>query len=368
MGRTERIAFFLATSGHSGVDRAMQNLIPELAARGYLIDVLQVRGHGPYLKNLAAGITVHKLPSTHVYSSFFHLQRYLSKYQPDVLFADKDRVNRTAFLAHFLARSKAHIVVRLGTTISVNLSHRSFSERIVQKASIRYLYPLAYRFIVSSRGLARDVGSYLGHTFANLQVVPPPVIDNDLFSKDFPVPNHRWFKNKKQPIIVSAGELSSRKDFSTLLKAFSIVRKEIACRLVILGEGKHRKRLQELAQKLRIQNDFDLPGFQEEPYAYMAHADLFAFSSRWEGLGFVLIEALAVGTPVISTDCPSGPREILDNGRFGPLVPVGDAANMAQAILKTLQHPHSPEFLQQAAQPYEIKGSADAHLHAMGLV
>jgi glycosyltransferase involved in cell wall biosynthesis len=114
-------------------------------------------------------------------------------------------------------------------------------------------------------------------------------------------------------------------------------------------------------------NDVALPGFVPEPYAYMAHADLFAFTSRWEGLGFVPIEALAVGTPVVSTDCPSGPREVLADGRYGPLVPVDDAAALARALIATLDHPLPAEYLREAARPYAIEASTDAYLNAMGL-
>lgn len=136
---------------------------------------------------------------------------------------------------------------------------------------------------------------------------------------------------------------------------------------MILGRGGARETLLGLADELGVAADFALPGFVPEPYGYMAHADLFAFSSRWEGLGFVLIEALAVGTPVVSTDCPSGPREILQDGRYGPLVPVDDAAALAQAMLATLDAPLPAETLREAARPYGIEAATDAYLDAMGL-
>jgi glycosyltransferase involved in cell wall biosynthesis len=136
---------------------------------------------------------------------------------------------------------------------------------------------------------------------------------------------------------------------------------------MILGQGRARERLLALAAELGVAGDVDLPGFVPEPYAYMAHADLFAFTSRWEGLGFVIIEALAVGTPVAATDCPSGPREILQDGQIGPLVPVGDDAALAQAIMQTLDAPPPRGKLQAAARPYEIEASTDAYLEAMRL-
>jgi glycosyltransferase involved in cell wall biosynthesis len=136
---------------------------------------------------------------------------------------------------------------------------------------------------------------------------------------------------------------------------------------MVLGRGGARESLLALAGELGVAGDFALPGFVPQPYAWMAHADLFAFTSRWEGLGFVLIEALAVGTPVVSTDCPSGPSEVLEGGRFGPLVPVDDHQALAAAMLATLDAPLPPETLRQAARPYEIEASTDAYLDAFGL-
>ena len=157
------------------------------------------------------------------------------------------------------------------------------------------------------------------------------------------------------------------KDFQTLVRAFAKVRNNRPCKLIILGKGKLHDRLLALAEELGIKDDVSLPGFIHKPYGYMAHSSLFALTSRWEGLGFVLIEALAVGTPVVSTDCRSGPREILQNGKYGSLVPVGDVDALAKAIINTLDHPLPREILQQAARPYEIGVSTTAYLKAMGL-
>ena len=139
-------------------------------------------------------------------------------------------------------------------------------------------------------------------------------------------------------MILAAGRLHVSKDFPTLLRAFSLVRKEIPSRLVILGEGEKRKELEDLAQELGIRKDHDLPGFVENPYKYMKHATVFVLSSQWEGFGNVLVEAMACGCPVISTDCPSGPREILRDGEYGVLVPPKDSEKLAQGILRVLEN------------------------------
>ena len=152
-----------------------------------------------------------------------------------------------------------------------------------------------------------------------------------------------------------------------LLRAFALVHAQRPCRLVILGRGKQREHLLRVATELGVAEDVALPGFVANPYPYMAHAAVFAFTSRLEGLGFVVIEALAMGTPVVSTDCPSGPREILRNGYYGPLVPVGDHQAMAQALVRVLEQPRDRGFLRSAAKPYTVETATDAYLQVFGL-
>jgi len=258
-------------------------------------------------------------------------------------------------------------VLSSGTTISIDLATRGAFERLIQRHSMGRLYPFADQVIVTSAGVADDMAAYTGLARARIRVVPSPVVPESLFDLPLPRPDHPWFGEPGCPLILSAGELCGRKDFETLIRGFARVRSHRRCRLMILGRGGARERLLALAAELGVSGDFALPGFVDQPYAFMAHADLFAFTSRWEGLGFVLIEALAVGTPVVSTDCPSGPSEILAGGRYGRLVPVGDDGALADAIAATLEAPLPASELQQAARPYGIEASTDAYLDVMGL-
>jgi len=283
------------------------------------------------------------------------------------MLSDKDRVNRTALLARVLACVRTRLILSSGTTISIDLASRGPFERSLQRFSMKHFYPFADNIIVTSRGVADDMAAYTGLARDRIQVVPCPVVSEDLFLKELPLPDHPWFLPGEPPIILGAGELCERKDFGTLIKAFARVHENRRCRLIILGKGSQKEALTALAHALGVGNDVDLAGFKIDPYSYMAHASLFVFTSRWEGLGFVLIEALAVGTPVVSTDCPSGPREILADGRYGPLVPVGDVIALTQAIKKTLDHPLPGTLLRKAALPYEIERSTSAYLQAMGL-
>ncbi len=362
-----RIAVFLSTSGHSGVDRAARNLIPALARRGYPVDLLKVRGHGPHLDGPPPGVRVIDLGSRYTYACLPGLVGYLRRERPAVLLADKDRVNRTALLARALARVPTRLVLRSGMTISLDLAERGPLERWVQRTSMGRLYPYAEQVIVPSAGAADDMAHYTGLARGHIRVVPTPIVPASLFNKPLPRPDHPWIGDPEYPLILSVGELSGRKGFDTLIRAFALLRARRPARLMILGKGSARERLIALAGGLGVADDVALPGFVPEPYAYMAHADLFAFSSVREGLPLVLVEALAVGTPVVSTDCPSGPREVLEGGRYGPLVPVGDPDALGAAMAATLDSRLPAETLREAARPYEIEAATDAYLDAMGL-
>lgn len=362
-----KIAFFLATSGHSGVDRAMQNLIPAIVKRGYPVDLLHVRKHGPNIRESHQNLNIIDLGAKHVYSSFGALVKYLKTEKPEVMLSDKDRVNRTALIARALAGVPTRLVLSSGTTISIDLTTRGAFERWLQRTSMGKLYPYADNVIVTSRGVADDMAEYTGLSRELIEVVPSPVINSDLFTKELPIPDHRWYREKSVPVILGVGELSRRKDFETLLRAFAKIRSQRQCRLVLLGKGNKRDELNATAKNLGIDDDFDMPGFVSSPYSYMAHASVLGFTSLWEGLGFVVIEALALGTPVVATDCPSGPREILNNGEYGSLVAIRDIDKFADALADALDNPAPKSHLQKAAFPYEIENSTSAYLRSMRL-
>jgi glycosyltransferase involved in cell wall biosynthesis len=164
------------------------------------------------------------------------------------------------------------------------------------------------------------------------------------------------------PTILGAGRLVDEKDFSTLIRAFSRVRSERSSRLYILGDGDNRSSLIKVAENCGVKNNVYMPGFVEDPFAYMKLADVFVLSSRWEGFGNVLVEAMACGTPVISTDCPNGPAEILENGKWGQLVPVGDEEAMAEAIRTTLDGAQDSVDPTRRAEDFHVREIADKYL------
>lgn len=366
MHNNDKLAIFLATSGHSGVDRVMKNLISEFARRGLVVDVLHIGNHGPYLKKVPASVRIVELGVCHVNSSLLPLVRYLRREHPYALLSDKDRVNRLALLARRLAGTETRVAVRIGTTVSENLARRGWLHRQLQYLSIRHLYPWADAIIVPSRGAAQDLANISGIPLDRIHVAPNPVVSPTLFKLARETSPRMGLTPAEGPVILGVGELCARKDFSTLIQAFSKVRQFRPCHLLILGEGRERSRLEALAEKLGLRGDIEMPGFVENPYAYMARADLLVLSSNCEGFGNVLAEALAIGLPVVSTDCPSGPREILQQGRFGPLVPMRDVDALAAAMVATLDNPLKPHVLRSAAMPYSVEKGADQYLTVLG--
>lgn len=344
----------------------MRNLIPAVARRGYVVDQLKVRRHGPDLDQ-TPGLRVIDLGSSHVYSSLPGLLRYLRRERPAVMLCDKDKVNRSAVIARWCAGGDTRLVLRSGTTISVDLAHRGPFDRWMQRQSMSRLYRAAHAVVVPSEAAARDLARYTGLPRALIRTLPSPVLPAQLFDAPAPRPAHPWFAPGQPPVILGVGELSARKDFSTLLRAFASLRAEMACRLLILGRGSQRDALLAEATALGVAQDFELPGFSDEVFAYLTHAAAFALCSRWEGMPVVLIEALGCGTPVVATDCPGGSRELLQDGALGALVPVGDAPALAAALAPLLRAPKQAERNRAAARRYEIESATTKYLAAMGL-
>ncbi|MFP4495891.1 MAG: glycosyltransferase [Halochromatium sp.] len=361
-----RIAIFAATSGHSGVDRILVNLIEQWAAWGLRVDLLRVRRHGPRLEPVPEGVRCIDLGCSHVNTALPALVRYLKRERPRALLSDKDRVNRIAILARGLARRPSVLAVRLGTTVSVNLASRGLLERWLQRASIRLLYRFADRLIVPSDGVATDLVEQFGVERTRIQVAHSPIVSARLERLAQEPIAHPWLASDAPPLILGVGELGARKDFATLIRAFALVRAERPCRLLILGRGRQRERLLALASDLGVAEALDLPGFVANPYPYMRQAAVFALTSRWEGLPVVLVEALACGTPAVSTDCPSGPREILGACCPQALVPVGDHRALARALGETLARPPAPALLRACARAFAVDASARAYLAALG--
>ena len=368
---TGPLAIFASFSGAGGVERMLVNLIHGFVDLGQSVELVLARAESPHLTHLPESVRRVRLPTRHTQLAAPALARYLRERRPVALLAAKDRAGRTAVLARALAGTDTPLALRLGTNLSTAMAGRTAASRWLRYVPIRLLYPHIDTILAVSAGVAEDTALIARIPRATITVIRNPVITPQLTAQAAATCPHPWLHDAgpspRVPVICAAGRLERQKDFPTLIRAFALVRAHRECRLVILGEGKARPHLLALIAELGLMDQVDLVGFQSNPYPFMARSALFVLSSAWEGSPNVLTEALALGTPAVATDCPSGPAEILDGGRFGPLVPVGDVTALARAMIETLEHPLPKAVLRSAVSEYEQGCSARHYLEAMGL-
>lgn len=362
-----RLAVLISFSGEGGVERMVLNLVEGFAARGLLVDLLAIRADSAHLGALPAGVRLLDLGVRHSGLAILPLARYLRQHQPAALLVAKDRAIRAAVVARGLAGSRVRIVGRLGTNLSAALEGRAGLARWARTAPMRLFYPRVEHVVCVSQGVLEDTRALTGLPAERLSVIRNPVVTPRLEALAAEAVDHPWAADAAVPLILGAGRLTEQKDFPTLVRAFARLRAERPARLVILGEGRQRGALEALAGELGVAADLVLPGFAPNPYAWMSRARLFVLSSAWEGSPNVLTEALALGVPSVATDCPSGPREILAGGRWGPLVAVGDDVALARAMAATLDAPQPPEALRAAVAEYTRDAAVAAYLRVLGL-
>ena len=361
-GDRPRIGVFVSFSGTGGVERMVLNLCEGLVALGCRVDLLQVKAHSKHLEQLPSMVHIRKLKAEHTLTSLPALVRYLKTERPDALLAAKDRANQVAVLARKISGVPTRVVVRMGTTVSAALAGKNRCRKLFWYLPMRLIYRNADAVVAVSQGVARDMARITGLPTSDIRIIRNPVITPRIFrmaSEPVPLP---WPTKDGEPVIVGIGRLTRQKDFPTLIRAFAAVRKKLPCRLIILGEGKDRDNLEHLTKQLSLSEKIDMPGFVENPYAYLKHAALFVLSSAWEGSPNALTEALALGVPVVATDCPSGPRETLKDGAIGRLVPVGDPDALAAAMLATLSAPPDEILLKSAVREYTAEVSSQRYL------
>ena len=289
------------------------------------------------------------------------LYRYLKQEKPHALITAHVHVNIASTFVHKFVGGKTLLVSTIHTATSTD--DRTFKKRLLSKLS-RFSYPHADKVVSVSRAAAHDTADYLGLPRSRFDVIYNPVITPELLQKAKLSIDHAFFE-KALPVIVSVGRLTEQKDYPTLLRAFALMREQLEAKLIILGEGEDRAKLESLIQELGLTDDVSLQGFDKNPYAYMAKAQLFVSSSAWEGLPTVIIEALALGTPVVATDCPGGSREILEGG-FGTLVPVDNPEALALAMRDSLVSTPDKDKLRQKGESFSYLEAAKSYLELIG--
>jgi len=374
------LALFISGLSVGGVERTMLALAHGLAQRGHRVDLVVTKGQGFFHEAVSPLVRLvdlerwwMRLPiigwskRARTLASPPALARYLRRHRPDVLLAASHYVNLAAIWGCRLAGTGTPLVIRQCTHLSRAIVNTNFptGRRPFLGWMARRYFREAEAILAVSNGVADDLAVVAALPRRAIRTIYNPVVTPDLQARVSAPLDHPWFAPGEPPVLLGVGRLAAQKDFPTLIRAFARVRAHRPVRLMILGEGKKRRELEELADSLGVRQDLALPGFEENPFAYMARAGVFVLSSAYEGLPGVLIQAMASGCPVVSTDCPSGPMEILEHGSYGPLVPVGDDTAMAEAIQTVLDAPPSQERLRGRAAEFSMDRAVEQHLEVL---
>lgn len=359
--RERRIAFLIPSFGDGGSNRFMMKVAKGLSDMGYSVDLIAINPTGQYRQSDFGDVRIielGKIPikGMTVINAIFSLARYIRREKPYSIMSATTAVNILLLAAKGLSRTTIELPIDGGTKIII-------SERNAVKASavdagglsriyrkmIPFMYPKADAIVSVSEGLAKELVDDFEIPSSKVKVIYNPVLSDELVDQSQLPLEYDWF-NDDVPVLLSVGRLHSQKDFPTLIRAFAVLRKRREARLLILGEGDCRDELQVLINTLGISESVRMPGFADNPYVYMSRADLFVMTSIYEGICNVVIEAIACGCPVVATDCPGGgPYEILEGGKWGALLPVGDVEGITSAMLSSLDNPISSDELRQRA-------------------
>lgn len=362
--RERTISIFLPSMRAGGAERSMLKLAQGIAERNYSVDLVLARAEGPHISEIPDSVRVIDLNAPRVLRSLPGLVRYLRKVRPEVLLSAMDYANVVALWARQLAGTPSKVVVNEQNTISRSSGNSHNWRGRVLPMFMRRFYPWANHIIGNSEGVADDLCQVLKLPRDRIQVIYNPVGTSDLRQLAKEPIDHDWFKPGQPPVVLAVGRLTSQKDYPTLIRAFEKTRRTRHARLLILGDGRERPMLEALIRKLGLQADVSLPGFVQNPYAYMSRAALYVLSSRYEGLPTVLIEALYCGARIVSTDCPSGPREILMQGQYGQLVPVQDENRLALAMESALVDDR-PLPSEESQRPFDLDCIVDQYIRLL---
>lgn len=351
MTEAGKIAIYLPSLGGGGAERSMVTLANGFAARGYKVDLVLAQAKGPYISEVLGNVNIIDLSSSGVLASLPGLVRYLTTSRPKVLLSAMGHANVIALLANCISGKQCNTIISERMNFRAFQSHYKSLKDYVVRVMMRLTYGWAQAVVIVANDMKKELVEYCQLDPGRIHTIYNPVVGPKLADLAAEQPNHSWLSPASSiPVILAAGRLSKEKDFMTLLSAFSILRQRSDAKLIILGEGPERAALQHEISRLELQEAVDLPGFVSNPFCFMSRASLFVLSSQWEGLPGVLIQAMACGAPVVSTNCPTGPSEILEQGKWGRLVPVGDPEAMALAMQEALNEKERPDIKLRAAE------------------
>lgn len=352
---TERLslAIYIPDMGGGGMERMRLNLLPFFLDQGLDVTLVLNRARGVLLKHVPAPVDVVSL-DRRTSLGLPRLVHFLRRRRPDIVLSSLGHNNVAALWARALVRVPSRVIVCQHNALSAEVaSHGSWQFRALP-GLYRMFLPAADGIIAVSAGVADDMVRLTGIDRARVTVIHNPAMP-DRFQEKAALPVAHPFFDSGLPTLVAVGRLVPQKDYPTLLRAFHLLARDRRVRLLVLGEGPQRGELEALRAELGLDGQVDLIGYQENPLPYMSRASALVLASRFEGFGNILVEALACGTPVVSTDCPYGPSEILDGGRFGRLCPVGNPPALAAAMAAMLDRPPPPDQLRRRSRQFSVE-------------
>lgn len=352
-----KVTLFVASMKGGGAERVIANLSQGFAQLHIPTEMLLVWKTGDYLRFIPPEVPVVSFEVRRLWQCHKPLMRYFREARPDAMLSTLTRCNFHALLAKRFAKGPTRLIVREANTPSVEEQVLGTYERTVLRIMKRF-YRYADGIVAVSKGVADDLAKFARLPRERISVVYNPTLNADLYEMRDRAIEHPWLQPGEPPVVLGVGRLAPQKGFDVLLKAFAKAREQVQARLILLGEGPDRAALEQSAEQLGIRQEVDMPGFVQNPFAFMRRAGVFVLSSRFEGLPNTLIQAMGCECPVVSTNCPSGPEEVLDGGRYGALVPVDDTEAMAKAIVSVLAGsvPEVPdEWLNQFRLEYVVK-------------
>ncbi|MGB3352081.1 MAG: glycosyltransferase [Mycobacterium sp.] len=359
------ISFFVRSMEGGGAQRAMVRLATGFAEAGHAVEVLTLQPEGTFRAELSPSVKLTTLASKRTWSAVPAIARHLRRQRPAALLVTEPACNIAVILSKLAARTSSRILIREGLYPSIAIKESPHRSTRLAYAMAPVLYRHADVIVSIADEMTADLARVARIDAGRITTIPVnPVVTQTLRRAAADAPSHPWFDGNI-PIILGVGRLDHQKDFMTLMRAFERVRAERACRLLIMGDGPLRGQLEGARAASAFAADIALPGFSVLPFSSMANCSVFVLSSRYEGQPNVLIEALACGASVVATDCPSGPRDILEQGRYGRLVPVGDFAAMADAISATLDAPVDTHLSQARGCEFTVEKSTRLYLDAL---
>ena len=349
----------------AGVPLAQLRFARALAVRGYAVELLIGHVHPDYVFEPPEGVKTTVLDQPNVRRMLWPLIRYLRVEKPDVVFSAEDHLNTLVLIAAFLAGSKARISGSSRVTPFDTYSNVPLTKRWALKQLARAVMGRADALTCVSKDM---VAQYRQVFSSPPHVCVYNIVDDSRSRQRMSDPvDHAWLVNKTVPVLVAAGRLAPWKGFADLIKAMALLNMGQNARLLILGDGPLRDELQKLIEAHDLNHVVELVGYVENPLKYFVHSDVFVLSSLVEGLPNVLVEAMMCGCTPVSTDCPTGPSEVLQDGKYGYLVPTRDPPAMAAAIEQALDNPIPKALLDEAVTPFEESAVIDRHFEVLGL-